>query len=195
MHSELDELTAEFQQYFKVEHSIVINVVPKVGSLPAETDFMTAIPEPFLMAGNVGQLNLNALRSLQRLGELAEELANYLQLQAKKLDLLLHYVLQQQDDSQYRFRTLSYGGAGLSFISSSPLNALDVVEVKLFLAENAGAIFCYGQVLSCELVEQNAEEFKISIVFKRIRDEDRELLVRASLQQQARQLKLKAEQR
>jgi len=192
MQSELDELTAEFQQYFKVEHSIVINILPKAGQLPSEAEFLSVIPEPFLMAGNIGQLNLNALRSLQRLGELAEELANYLQLQAKKLDLLLHYVLQQQDQSEHRYTTQSYGGAGLSYISATPLTSFDLVEVKLFLAENAGAIFCYGQILSCEAHEHG---HLIKVVFKLIREEDRELLVRASLQQQARQLKLKAEQR
>lgn len=192
MHSELDQLTTDFQQYFKVEHAIVINVVSKDGPLPDEATFLAAIPEPFLLAGNIGQLNLNALRSLQRLGELAEELANYLQQQAKKLDLLLHYVLQQQDTVAHRFFTKSYGGAGLSFASESPFTALQVVEVKLFLAENAGAVYCYGQILSCEPADNG---YLVNVVFRQIREEDRELLVRASLQQQARQLKLKAEQR
>ncbi|GHG66980.1 hypothetical protein GCM10010919_15310 [Alishewanella longhuensis] len=192
MHSELDQLTTDFQQYFKVEHAIVINIVPKDGPLPDEATFLAAIPEPFLLAGNIGQLNLNALRSLQRLGELAEELANYLQQQAKKLDLLLHYVLQQQDTVAHRFFTKSYGGAGLSFASESPFTPLQVVEVKLFLAENAGAVYCYGQILSCEPADNG---YLVNVVFQQIREEDRELLVRASLQQQARQLKLKAEQR
>ena len=192
MSSELDSLAEDFQQYFKVEHRIAINVVPLSTPLPSEADFTAAIPEPFLLAGNVGQLNMNALRSLQRVGELAEELANYLQQQAKKLDLLLHYVLQQQDVAAYRHHTQSYGGAGLTFITSNAMPALQAVEVKLFLAENAGAVFCFGKVLSAE---QTTDGYLIKVVFSLIRDEDRELLVRASLQQQARQLKLKAEQR
>lgn len=192
MHSELEQLSTDFQQYFKVEHAIIINVVAKEGTLPDEPTFLAAIPEPFLLAGNIGQLNLNALRSLQRLGELAEELANYLQQQAKKLDLLLHYVLQQQDAALHRFYTQSYGGAGLTFVSKSPFTALQLVEVKLFLAENAGAVYCYGQILSSEPVQDG---YLVKVVFRLIREEDRELLVRASLQQQARQLKLKAEQR
>lgn len=192
MQNTLDELTAAFQQYFKVAHAIVINVVPKAGELPDEAEFLSLIPEPFLLAGNVGQLNLNALRSLQRLGELAEELALYLQQQAKKLDLLLHYVLQQQDAAADRFISHSYGGAGLTFYSDRAFSVLEVVEVKLFLADNAGAIFCYGQILSTEPSEKG---FLVKVVFRQIRSEDQELLVRASLQQQARQLKQKAELR
>ncbi len=192
MSTELDRLSEDFQQYFKVDHTIAINIAPYAGALPDDAGFLASIPEPFLLAGNIGQLNISSLRSLQRLGELAEELANYLQQQAKKLDLLLHYVLQQQDVASQRYQTQSYGGAGLTYIAPQALDALQVVEVKLFLAENAGAVYCLGQVLSAEAC---ADGYLIKVVFQRIRDEDRELLVRASLQQQARQLKLKAEQR
>lgn len=73
MQTELDQLNEAFAQFFKVEHAIAINVLPVAAPLPDEASFMAAIPEPFLLAGNMGQLNLNSLRSLQRLGELAEE--------------------------------------------------------------------------------------------------------------------------
>lgn len=192
MQTELDQLNEAFVQFFKVEHAIAINVLPLAGPLPDEATFVAAIPEPFLLAGNMGQLNLNSLRSLQRLGELAEELANYLQQQARKLDLLMHYVIRQQDLPEHHYITQSYGGAGLTFLAKSQLLPLTVTELKLFLADNAGAVFCYGQVLSSEAVGDN---FLTKIVFMQIRDEDRELLVRASLQQQARQLKQKAAER
>ncbi|MFN3710515.1 MAG: PilZ domain-containing protein [Alishewanella aestuarii] len=192
MDTELQQLSETFSQFFKVEHAIAINIQPTHSPLPDETQFQAAIPEPFLLAGNIGQLNISALRSLQRLGELAEELAHYLQQQAHKLDLLLHYVLRQQDLAEYRYQTLSYGGAGLTFLAREALVPLSVLEVKLFLSDNAGAVFCYGQVLSCD---PDANGYLTKVVFMRIRDEDRELLVRASLQQQARQLKQKAAER
>lgn len=192
MQSELDELNQAFLQFFRVEHAIAINVHPLAGPLPDESTFLAAIPEPFLLAGNLGQLNLGALRSLQRLGELAEELAHYLTQQARKLDLLLHYVLRQQDQAEYRALAQSYGGAGLTYISNAPLPERQVVELKLFLAENVGAVFCYAQVLSAEPCD---EGYLIKLVYRRIREEDQELLVRASLQQQAKQLKQKSAER
>lgn len=192
MQTEIDDLNHAFLQFFRVEHAIPINIMPISGELPDEATFLAAIPEPFLLAGNVGQLNLGALRSLQRLGELAEELAHYLQQQARKLDLLLHYVLRQQDQAEYRYLAQSYGGAGLTYLAATPLPLLQVVEVKIFLAENTGAVFCYAQVLSCE---PTAEGYLIKIAFRRVREEDQELLVRASLQQQAKQLKQKAAER
>jgi hypothetical protein len=188
----LQSLTDAYNDYFSVEHDITVNCKMFSGSLPSEPDFLASIPEPFLLAGEMGELNMSALRSLNRIGELADQLANYLQQQARKIDLLLHYVLRQQDSEAHRQYTLSYGGAGLCLQSDSPIEVLALVELKVFLAENEGAVYCLGQVISAEPA---AEGWQIKVVFRRIRDQDRELIVRASLHQQSRQLKHKVAQR
>lgn len=185
----LQSLTDAYNDYFSVEHDITVNCKLFTGTLPSEQDFQASIPEPFLLAGEMGTLNMSALRSLNRIGELADELANYLQQQARKIDLLLHYVLRQQDSAEHRQFTLSYGGAGLCLQSQQSIPALALVELKVFLAENEGAVYCLGQVIS---TEQMGDNWQIKVVFRRIRDQDRELIVRASLHQQSRQLKQKA---
>jgi len=188
----LQSLTDAYNDYFSVEHDITVNCKIYNGALPSEQEFTASIPEPFLLAGEMGGLNMSALRSLNRIGELADELANYLQQQARKIDLLLHYVLRQQDSEEHRQFTLSYGGAGLCLRSQQAIAALTLVELKVFLAENEGAVYCLGQVISSE---QAHDGWQIKVVFRRIRDQDRELIVRASLHQQSRQLKQKAAQR
>ena len=188
----LQQLDDAYQDYFSIEHAISINARPLDIALPDAAALQNAIPAPFLMASEASNLNNSALRSLNRLGELAEELALYLQQQARKIDLLLHYVLQQQDNNSQRYYTLSYGGSGCCFLADTAMAPLQVLELKIFLDNNDGAVFCYGQVLSCE---PQAEKWQIKVVFACIRDEDRELIVRASLHQQSRLLKQKAEQR
>lgn len=190
--AELQQLSELYDDYFSVEHAININVNPHPAPLPDEPTFVSLIPEPFLLATQTTSLNLSALRSLNRLGELAEELANYLQQQAKKMDLLLHYLLQQQDSADCRFITTSYGGSGCSYLAQQPVRPLDLLQLKLFFADDNGAVFCFAQVLSCEPAD---DKWLVKVVFVRIRDEDRELIVRASLHQQSRQLKRKAEMR
>lgn len=188
----LQQLADAYQDYFSVEHSISLNARAIDGPLPSQAELIAAIPPPFLLASEVTVLNSAALRSLNRLGELADELANYLQQQARKVDLLLHYVLKQQDDVSKRYITQSFSGSGCCYLSDTPLSPLQVVEIKLFLDNNDGAVFCYGEVLACEAL---ADKWQIKVVFSCIRDEDRELIVRASLHQQSRLLKQKAEQR
>jgi hypothetical protein len=188
----LQQLTDAYQDYFSVEHTIRINVRAIDGPLPTLAELVNAIPPPFLLASDVNSLNNSALRSLNRLGELADELANYLQHQARKIDLLLHYVLKQQDEHHQRYTTQSYSGSGCCYLADAALPVLQVTEIKLFLGNNDGAVFCYGQVLSCE---KQADKWQIKLIFSCIREEDQELIVRASLHQQSRLLKLKAEQR
>lgn len=188
----VQQLADAYQDYFSIEHCISINAKAISGALPDKAALAAAIPPAFLLASDAGGLNPSAMRSLHRLGDLAEELANYLQQQARKIDMLLHYVLRQQDDAAQRFVTQSYGGSGCCYLADNPLQPLQIVELKLFLDNNDGAVFCYGQVLSCE---PQAEKWQIKVVFACIRDEDRELIVRASLHQQSRLLKQKAEQK
>lgn len=190
----LDQLIAEYDDYFSVEHAININVTlpDNLTGLPDEETFLTLIPAPFLLNNEVSTLNHSALRSLYQLDNLAEELTSYLQQQAKKIDLMMNYILRHHDDPACRFQTFSFGGSGCSYLSATPLEPLQVVELKLFLENNQGSIFCYSQVLSCEKTEQL---YQIKLVYKCIREEDRELIIRASLQQQSRQLKRKALER
>ncbi|CAM3841183.1 PilZ domain-containing protein [Rheinheimera salexigens] len=188
----LAELDTRYQDYFSVEHRININIQPITEALPDIAQLENAIPEAFLLSSQSSELNMSALRSLNRLGELAEELANYLQQQAKKMDLLLQYVLRQQDIAEQRFYSLHYGGSGCCYLAQSPLPVLQAVEIRLFLPNNEGAVFCFGQVLSCQQV---ADNWQIKVVFTRIREQDRELIVRASLHQQSKLLKQHAEQR
>ena len=85
-----------------------------------------------------------------------------------------------------------------------PLAAGQTLEVKLFLNGTDGAVYFLTTVLDSVLQEQAyaitdaseqpqpATQYLIQSVVSRIRDEDREVLVRASLHEQSRQLKTKA---
>lgn len=200
--SELELLRAQYHDYFAIEQSVLANIRPLAQALPDENVFLTMIPEPFLMASEQAVLDRSALKSLAKLGDLAEELAVYLRAQAKKLDMMMRYVLIQQDDPTYRQHTYSFGGSALNFISNTDMAAGQTLEVKLFLNGSDGAVYFLATVLESEPVSMNndveiagSNSFMVKAAVSRIRDEDRETLVRASLHEQSRQLKRKAQQR
>ena len=105
---------------------------------------------------------------------------------------MMRYILLQQDDAAHRYQTLSYGGSALNYLSQSALEPGTLLEVKLFLDESEGAVFALAVVTACEAWQ---EQYLIKTAFFRIREQDREVIVRASLHQQSRQLKLKAQLR
>lgn len=192
--NQLTQLKEDFADYFQIEDQIRINAepLPQGGDDLSKDDFLALIPEPFLMAGEMVQLNASSLRSLSRLGDVADELCRYLQHMAKKMDLMMHYVLQQQDQAEFRYYTHSYGGSGLCLLSEQPLQVGDWLQLKIFLAQGEGAVFCLGQVIECR---PQQEQQLVDVVYRHIRDEDQELIVRASLHEQTRQLKLKKARR
>ncbi|MCA1929726.1 PilZ domain-containing protein [Rheinheimera sp.] len=193
------ELADEFADYFQIEHQTTVNLVPFLDPLPDQDGFLRLIPDAFKMTSELSQLNNSSIRTFNAIKDLSSDLALYLQQQARKLDALTHYVLRSQDDPKQRFHTFSYGGSGVQVWMEQQVEAGQLYEVKLFLDNNDGALFCLGQVL--EVIEQQSSEaepkpnYLVKILFRRIRDEDRDMVVRASLHEQSRQLKRKAEQR
>ncbi|MFC0049922.1 PilZ domain-containing protein [Rheinheimera tilapiae] len=190
--SQLNLLKDQYNDYFIIEHDIRINVKPFNDEEPDDHGFERLIPEPFLMAGEQVMLEQSALKSLNRLGDLAEELAVYLRIQARKIDSMMRYILLMQDDPQHRCFSHSYGGSALCFDHETAFAEGQLLEVKMFLEHNDGAVFTLVRVIGVEPV---GDKFRIRSTYTRLRDQDRELIVRASLHQQSRQLKRKAEQR
>jgi len=190
--SQLNLLKEQYNDYFIIEHDIRINVKPFSDDEPDEHGFERLIPEPFLMAGEQVMLEQSALKSLNRLGDLAEELAVYLRIQARKIDSMMRYILLMQDDPQHRCFSHSYGGSALCFDHETAFVEGQLLEVKMFLEHNDGAVFTLVRVIDVEPV---GDKFRIRTTYTRVREQDRELIVRASLHQQSRQLKRKAEQR
>ncbi|GAA0672578.1 PilZ domain-containing protein [Rheinheimera tangshanensis] len=193
------ELADEFADYFQIEHQTTVNLVPFSGPLPDQDGFLRLIPDAFKMTSELSQLNNSSIRTLNAIKDLSSDLALYLQQQARKLDALTHYVLRSQDDPKQRFHTFSYGGSGVQVWTNEVIKQGQIYEVKLFLDNNDGALYCLGQVI--QVTEQQEAEpgqppqYLVKILFRRIRDEDRDMVVRASLHEQSRQLKRKAELR
>jgi hypothetical protein len=140
---------------------------------------------PFKLATDMSALDQSALRSLQNLGNSASQLVNFLNQQSQKIDLLIGYILSQQDEVQHRYQGLEFGGGGIKFISNKAFNTGQFLEVKVFLLENNCAVYCYGEVIA---VESTNDLFIHKVTFHFIREEDREVLVRTSLLQQSKQL-------
>lgn len=193
-----------FEEYFQLEHQIPVNIKDggTLETIPDMDKFDAMIPAAYKIASEMQGLEQNMLRPLRQLGDAIEPLAEYLKAQSRKIDLMMSYVLQSQDDDDLKFQAMSYGGGGFVFQSehSFPLN--NWIKCKLFFNEEAAAVFCLGKIVEIETLAQDTNETEntndatteqapvhnYKVVFQRIRDEDREVVVRASLHQQSKML-------
>lgn len=184
----LTQKQAQFEEFFMIAHKLKVNIRPidAATELPLEEEFEEAMPYAFRIAGEMASIEAKALRPLRHLSDHAEELAAYLNHQAKKIDLMMSYILHSEDNAALRYLTVKFGGGGIIVDSDQALTVGDHAEVKLFLNEEAAAVYCFGEVIACQ---QEQGRYHIAFIFTRIREQDQELLVRASLHQQTLQLR------
>lgn len=190
----LAEKQAQFDEFFIIRHELNVNVKPLDANtpLPAQSQLEDVMPYAFRIAGEMSSIDAAALRPLRNLSDHASALAEYLTHQSKKIDLMMSFILQQEDEPQHRLSTVKFGGGGVVIKTADPIEVGTHAEIKLFLTEEAAAIFCFGEVITCH---EDEDGYHIAFIFNRIREQDQELLVRASLHLQTLQLRKRAQTR
>ncbi|RUO31461.1 PilZ domain-containing protein [Aliidiomarina sedimenti] len=190
----LQQARDEYAEYFAIKEALDINVIPlddRTG-LPDEEVFLSELPLVFRMAAELQQRDQTAWQQIRSLGEPGQAILNILTQQNQKLNALLGYLLRYEDDPECRYQAYEYGGAGIGFYSSEPFEPGQLVQLKLFLSAESAAIFGYGEIIDCE---QNEDGYQVTVLFRRLREEDQELMVRAALHAQTRLLKKRASER
>lgn len=193
-------LLDDYAAYFSVQQDFSVNVVP-VDELPDPVNFAAEIPELFRMASDMLVVDQQALRELNMAERSAKLIASVLQQQAQRISMLSAYLLRHEDNPAYRCEGKAYSGGGCSFTNLQTTLQLaqgDWVQVKLFLPEDLAAVCAWGQIIAVDSAakhaadEPKAAQITYTVAFNRIREADRELLVKASLQTQTKQLRARS---
>lgn len=187
-----NEKESQFNEFFTIEHRFNINA-KKLEQVPTFEEFLADMPLPFKLASDMVSLDSAALRPLNQLDAVASLLVEYLNHQSKKIDLLLGFVLSQQDNEAHRYRGIRFGGGGIEFSSTEEFTSGQFIELKIFFPEQNVAIYCIGEVFAASKSE--SEKYQHKVILHHIRDDDRELLVRTSLHLQSKQLQSLAAKR
>jgi len=187
-------------QYFLVEHPLSLNVELLVENeaVPNAEEFEAEIPAPFRMASDLANIESHNLQPLKLNTETTQALWGYLQAQNQKINTLLSYVLSQQDDKDLHFASHAFSAANCLFKApKSRFLQGQYVRLKIFLPEESAAVYCYAQVTNIETCREpnSAGNEMVELSYQQIREEDRELLIRATLHIQSKQLKARADQR
>ncbi len=195
------QLTAleRYQEYYSIADVVPMNVqpLPPQQTLPDWNSFNQEIPDVFRLASELHNVDTSSTTALRHLGEAGELIAQVLQQQNMKLNLLLGYVLRNEDNPEQRQHTLELGGGGVRYLNQNgELVVGQPVQLKLFLnsAQHslAAAIYAYAEVAAVETTNKGQ---MATLAFSRILDSDREIIVRASLHAQSRLLKKRAQER
>ena len=177
------------QEYFTVHHPMTVNVEPLAddATYPTFEEFEGEIPAAFLVASEFSSLDqLNEAARAELKSNDFKHVIQLLDTQNGKLNLLLTFMLSQQDNQTLRHETISFGASQFSYKASQSFAIGRKLRVKLFLDHPAAAIYCYGSV------SQSTEDDKqhiISVKYDLLRDLDQDLLIKAALYQQQKLLR------
>lgn len=189
----LQQKQQQFNEFYTIKFPLKVNMLPLPEDhvTPTFDEFCDSMPYAFRIAGEISAIETQALQPLRKLGGHATELVEFLNHQSRKIDLMMSYILQHQDSAENRFDSIEFGGGGIIIKSPTALAEGRHVELKIFLEQEAAAVFCLAEVIACQPQQSG---YHITFIFTRIREEDQELLVRASLHLQAAQLRQRAKQ-
>lgn len=182
------------QQFFSITHSFEVSIkeLAQGSSIPSDHAFVANMPASFKLASQISHLDASALRPLRNLGEHATELSEFLNLQSKKIDLMMSYILTLDDSHKARNLGTSFGGSHLTFVNPTAIAIGQLIEIKLFIEEGNCAIYAIGEVEESEPCEQG---HSINVKYVKIDEDDQEQLVRTSLHVQTLQLKQRSDAR
>ncbi len=177
-----EEKQTRFTQFYLIAHPIRANVIPPDNGVDIAQQsmhtFESNMPYAFKIAGEMAEVQSQSLKPLRGLGEKLTDLVDYLQFQAKKIDLMMSYILQQQDQEQYRENAIKFGGGGVVIEHKQAVEIGQTRIIKLFLESESAAIYCYAEAIEQTQVD---DSYHVNYVYTHIREADQELLVRASL--------------
>lgn len=192
-HETTEQKLTKYHEFFSIAHEFNINILPlDTNNATTFEQFLADMPAPFKMASEISTIDQAALRPLQGLSGVASQLVDFLNHQSEKINLLMGYILSQQDEEQHRYQGLEFGGGGLLFTATNAFEVGQLIEMKIFLLAQSCAVYCYGEVIAVEQINNN---YQHKAVFCFIRENDREILVRTSLHEQSRQLQQLSKQR
>jgi len=174
----------QFEAYFMIKHDLQANlrVMDADFELPEVDELVQHMPHAFQVASELASIESKSLRSLRGLADHANELVEIINQQSRKIDLMMSLILQQQTDRTALYTAERFGGAGIVMRSEHVIAVGSIVELRLFIPEESAAIFCYAEAI--DTIEVNGMNH-VSLLFTCIREQDQDLLVRASLHFQA----------
>ena len=175
-----------FDAFFTLPFAVKINLEPLPGTAELTEDSLESeIPYPFKLATELSRLDAhNAFMSKGQ--QLSSDVARVLEVQNKKIDLMLSYLLMQEDNQKHRYLTERFGAGGLTLTTAENWQIGDKFKLKIFMPEEACAVYCYAEIIAQNEADSSNN---FDVVYSVIRDEDREVLVRMALHQQSKQLR------
>ncbi|MGL4473883.1 MAG: hypothetical protein ACRCT7_05410 [Shewanella sp.] len=185
---------SEEHLFFSVASRFNVYLLPWTETLPDDGALKQMQSPSVQLISQAKALEASCMAQLRQMELESKAIIDYLKVQARKVDLVLQYVLEQQIKDGDCFQGSHFGGSGLTIMSLYPMNVGEFFRTTFSVQEELIAILCITHVESCTPIDDLPDHWQIKLSFERILHEDVEQLVQASLRLQQKQLQLRRQQ-
>jgi preprotein translocase subunit SecY len=190
--------TQDRRRYFRIDDEVnlfykKVEEQHEIGSSYFSTNVLGAcsLTAAMEMFSQESQLIINRLERNE------PDIAEYLQVMENKIDLIAQAVVMQGTDfAEQGVRNINLSAAGLAFDCEEKLEEGQYLEIKMLLTSCMAVIATIAKVVNCK---ENAQEnsqypFYVGVDYIRMKDQDRELLIKHVVKKQMQQIREKKEQ-
>jgi hypothetical protein len=142
------------------------------------------MPQVFQLLSRIAQQETDVFTHINQLPK-GDILTEYLSLQSKKVDLVLHQQLSLLPQEGLLCEGTHFGGSHLTFVAPKHFDLKQHIAGHVLIQQHLVAVYCFIEPL--EIISLG-DTYEIKAEIIEIADSDREILIKASLQQQYRLL-------
>lgn len=118
------------------------------------------------------------------------ELARYLSVLQKQIDLVTAKLIPEQDQFPDKPQDINLSAQGISYYSDDPVKLGDLLELYLKLLPSGQQLVTFARVISIEDHDDPKQgKFRVSLDFEHIHDVDQEILIKHVHARQMRELR------
>lgn len=188
----VQEPAKERRRYFRIEDEIVLflrQVTPEQACLNESLDDYPL--DAFSLSARLDLLSQEARSPLRRIAREQPELAEYLKLLDRKIELIARALLEKESDIADRHANrVNLSASGLAFDAEIGFEPGALLELKMLLPPALMGVVAFGEVVYCNRnPDESARPYRVAVDFVGIKEQDRELLIRHVVRKQSNQLR------
>ena len=185
-----DQQPAERRRFCRIDDNIILRYrVIGMQETPADIENLdVCLPNRLTLSSTFASTTQQMQPLLAKIQEQSLEIAEYLRLIDRKLDLVARaFLLQEINVQDEPICRVNLSAGGIGFYEENPLAAGTTLEMELILLPSYVGILAYGKVVRRKH-EPNAVAglpFRIGVEFCQLRERDRDLIAKHILSRES----------
>ncbi|MGX5201973.1 PilZ domain-containing protein [Aliikangiella sp. IMCC44632] len=183
----------ERREYFRIKNWIILNqlILESENQIGEQQQNLGVNSPRITLLQELSKLENENLSYLNSLNEKESQLGNYLINMDKKMSLITRFIIQSLDTTKNDLTEVDISGGGVRFNAKQACKIDDIMKIELVLLPECVGIAAFGRVVDVKPI--NDEEFEIALMFTKLKEADRDAIIKHVFQIQSKQLRNKSD--